>query len=75
MKPARRPWGGAEGSRISAIIHELSIYRGARGEQFYRTSPTSGRTGSFRVEADTVAALERWLRENGYRPVPFIRAA
>ena len=57
------------------MVQELSIYRSARGEQFYRTSPTAGRTGSFRVEADSVAALERWLRENGFRPIPFVRAA
>ena len=75
MDASRRPWGGAADPEIAAMVQELSIYRGTQGEQFYRTSPTSGRTGSFRVEADTVAALERWLRENGYRPVPFVRAA
>ena len=57
------------------MVQELSIYRSERGEQFYRTSPTAGRTGSFRVEADSVAALERWLRDNGYRPNPYVRAA
>jgi hypothetical protein len=57
------------------MVQELSIYRSERGEQFYRTSPTAGRTGTFRVEADSVAALERWLRENGFRPIPFVRAA
>ena len=57
------------------MVQELSVYRSASGEQFYRTSPTTGRTGSYRVEAESVAALERWLRENGYRPVPFVRAA
>ena len=50
------------------MVQELSIYRGAHGEQFYRTSPTTGRTGSFRVEADTVAALEHWLRDAPARP-------
>jgi hypothetical protein len=59
------------------MVQELSIYRSATGEPFYRTSPTAGRTGSYRVEAESVAALERWLRENGYRPVavPANRAA
>jgi hypothetical protein len=57
------------------MVQELSIYRSERGEQFYRTSPTAGRTGTFRLEADSVAALERWLRENGFRPIPYVRAA
>ena len=52
------------------MVTELSIYRSADGEPFFRTAPTAGRTGSYRVEADSVAALERWLRANGYRPVP-----
>ena len=59
------------------MVTELSIYRNADSEPFYRTSPTVGRTGSYRVEAESVAALERWLRANGYRPVaaPVARAA
>ena len=59
------------------MVKELSVYRNAAGEPFYRTSPMAGRTGSFRVEAESVAALERWLRANGYRPVvvPVARAA
>jgi hypothetical protein len=59
------------------VIQELSIYRNGAGERFFRTSPTAGRTGSFRVEAESVAALERWLRANGYLPVgrPVDRAA
>jgi hypothetical protein len=59
------------------MVTELSIYRNADSEPFYRTSPTAGRTGSYRVEAESVAALERWLRANGYRPVaaPVARAA
>jgi hypothetical protein len=52
------------------MVTELSIYRAAHGEPFFRTSPTGGRTSSYRVEAESVAALERWLRANGYRPVP-----
>ena len=35
----------------------------------FAPAPTAGRTGSYRVEAESVAALERWLRANGYRPV------
>ena len=58
------------------MVTELSIYRNADGEPFFRTAPTAGRTGSYRVEAESVAALERWLRANGYRPVrPVARAA
>ena len=57
------------------MVQELSIYRSARGEQFYRISPTSGRTGSFRVEADSVAALAGGLRDNGFRPIPYVRTA
>ena len=59
------------------MVTELSIYRNADSEPFYRTSPTAGRTGSYRVEAESVAALEHWLRANGYRPVaaPVARAA
>jgi hypothetical protein len=57
------------------MVTELSVYRSARSEPFFRTSPTAGRTGSYRVEAESVAALERWLRENGYRPVACTRAA
>jgi hypothetical protein len=51
------------------MVTELSIYRSEHGEQFFRTSPTAGRTISYRIEAESVAALERWLRANGYRPV------
>ena len=51
------------------MVTELSIYRSANGEPFFR------RTGSYRVEAESVAALERWLRANGYRPVAGARAA
>ena len=59
------------------MVQELSIYRNGAGERFFRTSPTAGRTGSFRVEAASVAALEHWLRANGYLPVPVpaVRAA
>ena len=59
------------------MVTELSIYRNADSEPFYRTSPTAGRTSSYRIEAESVAALERWLRANGYRPVaaPVARAA
>ncbi len=59
------------------MVKELAIYRNDGGEPFYRTSPTAGRTSSYRVEAESVAALERWLRANGYRPValPVARAA
>jgi hypothetical protein len=59
------------------MVQELSIYRNESGEPFYRTAPTAGRTSSYRVEAESVAALERWLRANGYRPVmlPGARAA
>ena len=59
------------------MVKELSIYRNDGGEPFFRTSPTAGRTISYRVEAESVAALERWLRANGYRPVthPAPRAA
>ena len=59
------------------MVQELSIYRNGGGEPFYRTSPTAGRTSSYRVEAASVAALEQWLRANGYRPVaaPRTRAA
>lgn len=54
---------------MMAMVTVLSIYRNASGEPFFRTAPTVGRTGSYRVEAESVAALERWLRANGYRPV------
>lgn len=56
------------------MVTELSIYRAGNGEPFFRTSPTVGRTSSYRVEAESVAALERWLRANGYRPVPVASA-
>jgi hypothetical protein len=51
------------------MVTDLSVYRSAAGEQFFRTSPTGGRTTGYRVESESVAALERWLRENGFRPV------
>lgn len=59
------------------MVTDLSVCRSTTGEQFFRTSPTAGRTTSYRIEAESVAALERWLRENGFRPVvqPQSRAA
>jgi hypothetical protein len=77
----RVPGAAGEAGRTNlegaALVKELSIYRNEAGERFFRTAPTAGRTGSFRVEAESVAALERWLRANGYRPVslPQTRAA
>ncbi|MFL5336414.1 MAG: hypothetical protein ACJ8H8_25375 [Geminicoccaceae bacterium] len=56
------------------MVTDLSVYRSATGEQFFRTSPTGGRTTSYRVESESVAALERWLRENGFRPVVQVQA-
>ena len=51
------------------MVTDLSVYRSGTGERFFRTSATAGRTGSYRIEAETVAALERWLPANGFRPV------
>lgn len=51
------------------MVVELSIYRNGRGELFFRLSPTCGRTGSYRVEAESEGHLERWLSLNGFRPV------
>lgn len=56
------------------MVTELSIYRNDRGELFFRLSPTQGRTGSYRVEAESEHHLERWLMANGFRPVARGRA-
>ena len=61
--------GGSLWRELAHMVTDLSVYRSATGEQFFRTSPTCGRTTAYRIEAETVAALERWLRENGFRPV------
>ena len=57
------------------MVTDLIVYRSGAGEQFFRTSATAGRTSSYRVEAETGAALERWLRANGFRPVVQAKAA
>jgi hypothetical protein len=57
------------------VVIELSVYRNQRGELFYRTSATAGRSGTYRVAADSIAALERWLRANGFHAIPTACAA
>ena len=57
------------------MVIELCVYRNQRGELFYRTSPTAGRSGGYRVAAESIAALERWLRVNGFHAVPAVSAA
>jgi hypothetical protein len=51
------------------MVVELSLYRNGRGELFFRLSPTHGRTGSYRVQAESERELERWLAVNGFRLV------
>lgn len=51
------------------MVTSLNVYRNAEGERFYRLSPTSGRTASYRVEAASAEALDRWLAINGFVPL------
>ena len=57
------------------MVIELCVYRNQRGELFYRTSATAGRSGGYRVEGESIAALERWLRTNGFAALPTAQAA
>lgn len=57
------------------MVTELAFYRNSRGETFYRLSPTRGRTGSYQVEAESRADLERWLKANGFRRVTKVARA
>jgi hypothetical protein len=57
------------------MVTELAFYRNSRGETFYRTSPTCGRTGSYHVEAESRAHLERWLKANGFHRVTKVARA
>ena len=52
------------------MVLQVQVYRNGRGEVFYRSSATAGRTASYSLEAEQPADLERWLRENGFEPVP-----
>ena len=57
------------------MVTGLSVYRNAHGDMFYRTSPTCGRTGSYRIKAATVVDLDGWLTANGFLPAGAKRAA
>lgn len=48
------------------MVTMLAIYRNRHGEVFFRLSGTHGRTARCRIVADSVAHMERWLRDNGY---------
>jgi hypothetical protein len=61
--------------RVTAMVTRLSVYRNGRGELFFRLSQTHGRTGSYKVEAASATDLERWLDDNGFRPVAAAQAA
>lgn len=50
------------------MVTSLNVYRNVGGERFYRLSPTSNRTASYRVEAESPEALDRWLAANGFAP-------
>ena len=57
------------------MVTALAVFRNAHGDLFYRTSPTCGRTGSYRIEAATRADLDGWLAANGFLPAVATRAA
>ena len=57
------------------MVTAVSVYRNGHGELFYRTSPTDGRTGSYRIEAASDADLDAWLEVNGFLPASAVRAA
>ena len=57
------------------MVTAVSVYRNGHGELFYRTSPTDGRTGSYRIEAASDADLDAWLEANGFLPALAVGAA
>jgi hypothetical protein len=62
--------GGQPRGDVATMVTSLSVCRSGHGELLYRTSPTSGRTGSYRIEATSGIELDRWLEVNGFRPDP-----
>lgn len=57
------------------MVTAVSVYRNGHGELFYRTSPTDGRTGSYRIAAASDSDLDAWLAVNGFLPASAIHPA
>ena len=60
---------GAFGRELAGMVTRVAVYTNRGGEVFFRLSATAGRTRGCEVRAERGEDLDRFLDENGFRPL------